>query len=131
MTSAVYWPSKCVAIPGLLNIDYRACHEAFAAIWDNQIVGIATIALKGIDHPMPGVFDTLFVLPDHRRKGLGSVLSEVAICRLLDLGRSSIYCHIVTDGGQQVIDQIDISLRTHLKIRRSHSQFHNPVIVNL
>ena len=123
--------ARSLQIPGLLNIDYRACHEGFAALWDDQIVGIASIALKGIDHPTPGVFDTLFVLPAHRQMGLGSALSEAAIRRLLDLGRTPIYCHIVTDGGQEVIDHIDFRFRMHLKIRRSHSQFNDPIEVKL
>lgn len=58
-------------IPGLLEFGSRPCDEAFAAEFQGEIVGVATVSLNDSDHPTPGVLDTLYVDPSHRRRRLG------------------------------------------------------------
>jgi len=113
-------------IPGLLDFGSRPCSEAFAAEFRGNIVGVTTISLNGVDNPTPGVLDTVYVHPKHRRRQLGVRLCEMAIRRLLDLDRTPISCHIISDGGEKVIDQIEHHLKSHLRIRRSVTYFADP-----
>jgi len=115
--------------PALLDVGSRAWDEAFVVAHEGQIVGAVTLAFNDIDRPSPGTLDTLYVLPEHRSRGLGYRLCEMAMLRFIKVGWTPVFCHVTTQGMQRVIDCLPSELKQHLTVRRSHNdEFFDPAI---
>lgn len=115
--------------PALLDVGSRAWDEALVVAHEGQIVGAVTLAFNDIDRPAPGTLDTLYVMPEHRRRGLGCRLCEMALLRFIKAGWTPVFCHATTQGMRRIIECLPSELKQHLTVRRSHNdEFFDPEI---
>lgn len=113
--------------PALLDIGLRSWDEAVVAERDGQVVGAVTLAFNDLDCPAPGTLDTLYVLPGHRGKGLGTRLCESAINRFIGSGWTPVFCHVITEAMQRLVDRLPSELRGQMKLRLSQTdEFFDP-----
>ena len=79
--------------------EHHSTHHAFVAQVDDSIVGMAWVALlprvarPGATSRLSADIQTVFVIPDHRRTGIGSALVEAAAQHATRLGASRVTVH--------------------------------------
>ena len=105
--------------PGLLQIEDRKLDAAFTASVRDEIVGVATLAYHDIDNPEPATLDTVYVLPEHRGRGLGGMLSEIAIRWCIRIGRRPVLCRATSVGMQTVLHRFPNDLQRQMHVRHS------------
>jgi GNAT superfamily N-acetyltransferase len=114
-------------IPGLLKIENRKLNAAFAATFDSEIVGVATLAFHNVDKPEPSTLDTVYVLPEHRGRNLGRTLSEVAIRWCIRSGCSPVSCHATTAAMTNIIERLPPNVRSETRVRTTNTgSFYDP-----
>lgn len=113
--------------PGLLQIENRKLNAAFAATFDSEIVGVATLAFHDLDKPEPSILDTVYVLPEHRGRNLGQTLSEVAIRWCIRSGRFPVSCHAITAEMINIIERLPPNVRCETRVRTTNTEtFYDP-----
>jgi GNAT superfamily N-acetyltransferase len=107
--------------PELFNHDrWGQCNEAIVAEEDGAIVGVITLAPKGIGRVTLPTLDTLYVTKGHRSKGLGSTLFEHGIRRLIDLGGDGkIFCQLQSSIMVRVVAKLPTELRERLQVQEA------------
>src|SRR5690606_9365146 len=80
-----------------------ACDECYVAEVDGQIAGAVTLAYAAANGP---TLDTLFVWDDQQNKGIGASLCEKATQRLIEAGKTPIYCEVNTRGMHRLIKRL-------------------------
>lgn len=109
-------------IPALLQIENRRLDAAFAATLHGEIVGVATLVFHDIDKPEPSTLDTVFILPEHRGRGLGRTLADIAIRWCIRTGRSPVSCHTITIGMARILERLPKQSRRESRVRISYSE---------
>lgn len=108
-------------MPELFNEErWGQCSEAIVAEYRSEIVGIVTLAHRGINNFGSPMVDTLYVQKVHCRKGLGTSLFKQGIRRLISVtGESEIFCDVSSSVVARIVERLPEELRCHLIIRES------------
>ena len=96
---------KMGAYPSVLRSDGD---EHFVAEDRGVVIGFAGITIE------PPALETVYVLAAYRGQGIGPRLTEAALRRLVQLGKTSIKCDVTTTGGHHVIERLPADLRQHV-----------------
>ena len=106
-------------IPMLFDDDrWGQCTEAIVAEDDGNIVGIVTLASRGIDNSRRPTIDTLYVPKIHRKKGLGYLLFEQGLRRLIAVaGDSKVFCQLQSSVMLHLVVKLPEDLGSHLEVQ--------------
>jgi GNAT superfamily N-acetyltransferase len=98
------------------------CDEAIIAQAGNDIVGVATLAVKGLDGSGWPTLDTLYVTKGWRREGIGYELFERGLRRLVELGAQKVFCDLHSSIMLRLMVKLPPNLRSLLVVRESFRQ---------
>jgi ribosomal protein S18 acetylase RimI-like enzyme len=103
----------------------EGCSEALVEERGTLIVGSITLGIAGRSGCLKGKLDVLYVLHDYRRSGIGQLLLEEALNRLLALGTgtdNTVECELQSSRMARLIARLTPDLRAVLEVRPEDGQ---------
>ena len=115
--SSLHQSKPSVALGTLLAGDRISCvDEAVIAKIGDEIVGISTIAPKGEQMSGEPTIVATYVLHEYRGRGIGALLLEAAIDRMIERGLTPIRADILNTKVFGIIDRLPEEKRNLLKV---------------
>jgi GNAT superfamily N-acetyltransferase len=107
--------------PMLFDLDrWGQCDEAMVAEEHGEILGVVTLASKGVQNSGRPTLDTLYVPKRHRRNGLGYALFEQGLRRLIERGASDkVFCQLQSSIMLRLVAKLPDDLRGHLQVHEA------------
>lgn len=106
------------AIQGLLFAGDRisCCDEAIALKRGNQVIGMATIAPKGEDLSGTPTVVGIFVQPEYRQKGFGTMIFQKTLERCFERGFSKIRIDVLSKQVMKMINKLPPEIKEKLAV---------------
>jgi hypothetical protein len=106
--------------PMLFDYDrWGQCEEAIVAQVGNDIVGVVTLAVKGLDGSGRPTLDTLYVTSGWRWQGVGYELFERGLRRLVEQGAYKVFCDLQSSIMLKLMAKLPPDLHSLLVVRES------------
>jgi GNAT superfamily N-acetyltransferase len=104
--------------PMLFDSDrWSQCDEAIVAEENGEIVGVVTLASRGIQESELPTVDALYVVKKRRRTGLGHALFEKGLRRLMERGAGDkIFCQLQSSIMLHLIAKLPDDLKNNLQV---------------
>ena len=106
-------PSLSVGI--LLTGDRLACVDEVLA-FEGEILGVATIAPQGDEASGVPTIVALYVLPQHRRRGIGRALMEATVWRCRERGFERVRVDVMSAYIMRIIGSLPAELQVVLEV---------------
>jgi GNAT superfamily N-acetyltransferase len=105
--------------PMLFDSDrWGQCDEAIVAEENGEILGIITLASKGVRNSGQPTLETLYVQKRHRRRGLGSALFERGLRRLIEKGaKDKVLCQLQSSIVPRLVAKMPDELKGRLQVQ--------------
>lgn len=111
-------------MPMLFNFErWGQCDEAVIAQKHREILGLVTLASKGIQGSGRPTLDTLYVPKANRMTGLGYALFEQGIRRLIERGASGmVFCQLQSSIMLRLVAKLPDDLKGYLQIHEAFQE---------
>ena len=106
-----------IAVGLLLTGDrISCCDEGVIAEQEAKLVGVATIAPEGEEMSGQPTIVGLFVVPEHRGKGLGAQILKKAVERCIERGFENIRMDVMSSNAMKIIDKLPDDLKKKVDV---------------
>jgi GNAT superfamily N-acetyltransferase len=115
---AAFTRGRMSVVIGILFVGDRfsCCDEGMGAFADGKLVGIATIAPMGEMGEGTPTIVGIYVLPEHRGRGIGAGLMRATVERCRERGFDSVRVDVMSTGARVAIERLPEDLRAMLQI---------------
>ena len=111
------WVKDGGTIGTLLSGDrISCCDEILAAVEDEKIVTVATIAPQGEMREGQPTIVAIYTHPDFRRQGFGRVVTEAVVRRCIERGFHNIRVDVMSAHEMRIINSLPEDLRKELDV---------------
>ncbi len=106
-----------IAIGLLLSGDRIACcDEGVVAEQETKLIGVATIAPKGEEMSGQPTIVGLYVIPEHRGKGVGTQILKRAVDRCIERGFENIRMDVMSLNAMKIINKLPEDLKKKIDV---------------
>ena len=108
-------PNMAVAL--LLGGDrISCCDEGVIAEQESKLIGVATIAPEGEEMSGQPTVVGLYVVPEHRGKGIGAQILQKAVARCIERGFDQIRMDVMSSNAMKIIKKLPDELKDKIDV---------------
>ena len=106
-----------IAVALLLGGDrISCCDEGVIAEQESKLIGVATIAPEGEEMSGQPTVVGLYVVPEHRGKGIGAQILQKAVARCIERGFDQIRMDVMSSNAMKIIEKLPDELKDKIDI---------------
>jgi GNAT superfamily N-acetyltransferase len=115
---AAFTRARMLPAIGILFVGdrFHCCDEGVGVFAEGELVGIATIAPEGEQGSGEPTIVGLYVVPEYRRRGIGTELMRAAVERCRERGFARVRVDVMSTGAKKAVARLPEALREVLDI---------------